>query len=266
MCHDAEVDEGAEAELQRLRARAYGPDADIHDDPRALRRLKELEDLQSAGDLPSAEEAGGDDAVAAEVTLPATAGEPGVDHEPATDPREGDDSPVEDAAPAKPRRRLGAKWVAAIWVASLIMVALIAGATALAAVPPPPTTTGARHIATLQESPAFVWPQFLGEEPADARGYEDFYGLTPIAADFSFMASSTDTCIALVPSAQLAPESRPDLLESIPGCGAGAFEATVQIVVRGELPPQLLSEFPEGTALQFVLDGSRVHVYSAAGE
>ena len=33
----------ASAELRALRERAYGPDADIRDDPRALRRLEELE-------------------------------------------------------------------------------------------------------------------------------------------------------------------------------------------------------------------------------
>src|ERR687897_460773 len=49
MCHDAGVDERAEAELQRLRARAYGPGADIHDDPLALRRLNELEEVHRAG-------------------------------------------------------------------------------------------------------------------------------------------------------------------------------------------------------------------------
>ncbi|HEX5858878.1 MAG TPA: hypothetical protein VFY91_12295 [Microbacterium sp.] len=260
------MDEGAEAELQRLRARAYGPGADIQKDPLALRRLNELERLRSADDPPSSEEASEDDGIGADESLQTTAGENGVDHEPEADPREDEDAPAEDGAPAKPRRRIGTKWVAAIWVVSLIVVALIAAATTRAAVPPAPLVTGARHIATLQESPAFVWPQFLGEEPPDSRGFEEFYGLTPVAADFSFTAGSTDTCIALVPSAQLAPESRPNLLQSIPGCGAGAFTATVQIVVRGELPPQLLSGFPEGTALQFVLDGSRVHVYSAAGD
>lgn len=39
------MDAAAHAELDALRRRAFGPDADIHDDPAALARLIELEDL-----------------------------------------------------------------------------------------------------------------------------------------------------------------------------------------------------------------------------
>src|SRR6478609_4784199 len=39
------MDAAARAELEVLRRRAFGPDADIHDDPAALARLIELEDL-----------------------------------------------------------------------------------------------------------------------------------------------------------------------------------------------------------------------------
>jgi len=39
------MDAAARAELEALRRRAFGPDADIHDDPAALERLIELEDL-----------------------------------------------------------------------------------------------------------------------------------------------------------------------------------------------------------------------------
>ncbi|WP_029145946.1 hypothetical protein [Microbacterium luticocti] len=45
------MDATARDELARLRARAYGPDADIADDPEALRRLRELE-AQSVPDRP----------------------------------------------------------------------------------------------------------------------------------------------------------------------------------------------------------------------
>ena len=48
VCHDAGVMERADAELQRLRARAYGPGADIRDDSLALQRLSELENLRRA--------------------------------------------------------------------------------------------------------------------------------------------------------------------------------------------------------------------------
>ena len=43
------MDAAARAELEALRRRAFGPDADIHDDPAALARLIELEDLARPG-------------------------------------------------------------------------------------------------------------------------------------------------------------------------------------------------------------------------
>ena len=39
-------------ELRMLRARAYGPDADIHDDAAALDRLRELEERAFITDRP----------------------------------------------------------------------------------------------------------------------------------------------------------------------------------------------------------------------
>lgn len=283
------MDERAEAELQRLRARAYGPGADIHDDPLALLRLNELEEVHRAGstrrsppqesalsgaEAPQEDRApdmGVDAERPPEGPPPARApGPPGPAQSPeAAEPEEPIEPSVADPPSAEPatakrrRRRLSTTWVAAGWAVSLIAVAIIAGAAALAAAPPAPTITGARHIATLQESPAFVWPRFFGEEPPDAHGYEDFFGMTPISASGMFTPSSTDACMVLVPSAQIAAESPSGQGQWFPGCSAGPFAATVQIVVRGDLPPELLSEFPEGTALQFVLDGSRVHVYSA---
>jgi hypothetical protein len=50
------------------------------------------------------------------------------------------------------------------------------------------------------------------------------------------------------------------------GCAAGKFPATVEILIDDEnlqnLPDELLDAFPEGTALQFVLDGDEVIVLS----
>ena len=75
---------------------------------------------------------------------------------------------------------------------------------------------------------------------------------------------STDACMVLIPAAQILPDSSSFQGRMFTGCAAGPFPATIQIIVRGELPPQLLERFPDETALQFVLDGSRIHVYDAA--
>jgi hypothetical protein len=79
-----------------------------------------------------------------------------------------------------------------------------------------------------------------------------------------FSSGPTDSCMILIPSEQIVSQSASFQSQILTGCGAGPFPATIQLVVRGELPPQLLEHFPQGTALQFVLDGERIHVYSAA--
>lgn len=43
-------------ELRALQARAYGPEADIAQDPTALRRLRELEERRRLGGAPEGEE------------------------------------------------------------------------------------------------------------------------------------------------------------------------------------------------------------------
>jgi hypothetical protein len=47
-------------------------------------------------------------------------------------------------------------------------------------------------------------------------------------------------------------------------CGAGSFPATASLSVGSLSPRDLRAEFPPGTALQFVLDDSMVHVYARA--
>jgi hypothetical protein len=263
------VDDAADAELRRLRARAYGPDADIHEDQQALQRLSELEDRRLAEPGAAAPDPG----AAARAVTAAEAGENGHTAEPPEPPglpeppKPQPDAEVGDpaAAPAAPvRRRLRRGWVAAVWAVSLIVVALLAVAIAGALAAPPPLAAGADHIATLEESPAFVWPEFFGPAPEDVHGYEEFYGLTPIWGSGVFASDSTDGCLTLVPLGGVGDDPNTFNGEIFSGCGAGPFPPTIQIAVRGNLPPELLERFPEGTALQFVFDDGRIHVYAAS--
>ncbi|MET0811994.1 MAG: hypothetical protein ABWY03_02995, partial [Microbacterium sp.] len=48
------------------------------------------------------------------------------------------------------------------------------------------------------------------------------------------------------------------------GCGAGSFAARVPVLISSGMPEQLLERFPVGTALEFVLDGERIGVFSDA--
>ena len=48
------------------------------------------------------------------------------------------------------------------------------------------------------------------------------------------------------------------------GCSAGEFPPTAGLVVTRSSPDELRERFPIGTALQFVAEGSEVHIYAKA--
>jgi hypothetical protein len=241
------VDDGSIAELRRLQLRAYAPDGDIQDDEAALRRLDELEHLRRAAALSPATDA--------------------LDLSPAVDASPGGDedlespaaAPAESHAPARGHRR---RWWALLWAASLIVVAAVVGATALSAAPRAPLAAGAHYVATLAEDPDFSWPTFLGDPQGDATGFRDFLGLTAVMVDGDLWGSRADKCLLLLTTEHVQPDTESYNGQIFSGCGAGAFPATVEMLVAADAPAPLFQRFPEGTALQFVLDGSRVDVYA----
>ncbi|RIJ43346.1 hypothetical protein DZF93_06845, partial [Clavibacter michiganensis subsp. insidiosus] len=48
--------------------------------------------------------------------------------------------------------------------------------------------------------------------------------------------------------------------DPVGGCAAGSFPARGVLTVTGDMPAELRDEFPEGTALEFVLEGGSVRV------
>lgn len=110
------MDDDARAELDALRRRAYGPDADIADDPEAGARLAQLEERARSARAPAATAAPDDPPHAdADPRRSDLDGEPAADYEPATgdesDPDETSasvDSPAAGTgrAPARHRRTL----------------------------------------------------------------------------------------------------------------------------------------------------------------
>lgn len=248
MCHDALVDDGSIAELRRLQLRAYAPDGDIQGDESALRRLEELEHLRRAAALTPAEDA--------------LDGSPAVD-----DSADGDEDlePPAASAPAEsvaPARGHGRRWWAVLWAASLIVVAVVVGGTALSAAPRAPLAAGAHYVATLAEDPDFTWPEFLGDPQGEATGFRDFLGLTAVMVDGGLWGARADKCLLLLTTEHVQPDTESYNGQIFSGCGAGAFPATVEMLVAADAPAPLLQRFPEGTALQFVLDGSRIDVYA----
>lgn len=282
------MDATADDELRELRARAYGPRADIASDPAAMRRLQELESARSAA---SSRRRPGDHAATADSGAGGDTAELRVVHPSADASREsgdmldrlGDESTWEETAspdaPSEAPERPGrlARWRVPLWVASVVLTAALAAAItyAFASIPPVSSSAGAPQIDTLRLSSArAVPPGWFGAE-GDAVSAE-FYGLTvfatPTWSSESGDRSSDDRCINVVPSDQL-PEWR-DYTETAwsfggqmySGCGMGVFPATAQVPLGEDAPDELLERYPTGTTLQFVLNGDSVGVFLDSSE
>lgn len=218
------ADESA-AELKALRLRAYGPDADIDDDPRALSRLRELE-ARAAG-VP------GPDAPAPAAAPPATER----------------DGPV---APRDVRASWWERHRALLWGGSLL-IAVLVGAAAGSVEPPP----GREQVAVLAEDGDGLWPeQMWGARPPDGVTFDEYLGLTAIASARDFGNGTNSTCLWVYDSESV------NFGLSAGSCTAGSAPASTTIAVTSQAPAALLEEFAEGTVLQFVRDDDRVIVYA----
>ncbi|OAH50343.1 hypothetical protein [Microbacterium oleivorans] len=243
-------------ELSTLRARAYGPAADIHLDPAAQQRLAELED--AARPVPHEADV----------------------EEPAVDPREEEDAaptataasavPVAEPSPPfwrRPRMRR------ALWIASVLAAASLAAGVTYAAVAfaPVPTSDGAAQIETLTPGAPVQIPDGFFGLVEGAPVYE-YRGLTLFVSSYGFgsgTGGASEHCFnavetALIPSPdEFNPESWGFDGNVWGGCSVGAFRATAVIPLRGPGAPD--ADLPEGRALQFVLDGDRIGVFLDRG-
>ena len=155
------MDDGVREELRRLRARAYGPGADISGDPAAYARLLVLEDLERteraepAAPAPEPSvSAGGDASVGAAPVDPASLEEL---------PDAEDERPRERAPLVRSKRTVWA------WALSLAIVAALASAATTVGVGfvPVAASVGAPQVATLTEDPGTQIPTVFGS-PAGA--------------------------------------------------------------------------------------------------
>ena|GEM_PF-364081 len=302
--------DSARDELRALRERAYGRDADIHDDPAALARLSELEEQAAAasaaviaatariatnggparstdpqiladapgaaargplpqarlsppplapdtvptnGDRPHSAPAGVDEPV----PLAATDGEtdaaalPAAPEDVAAD---GDDAAAEEdsaTAPARPwwRRRVPVLWAASVAAALLVGVGLTLLVQSLEA----------GRVGVLQVDPEADWPeQVWGGPTEDSLAFETFYGVSVLSQPQVTGDGTEGPVPCLIVFSGVG--DNPSYLGG--ACGAGPFPAQAALVVGRQAPSELRDRFPEGTALQFVLDGSQVHVYA----
>ncbi len=240
------MDEGAREELARLRARAYGPDADIDADPGAWARLRELEERERVGPaLVDTAPTGGRDEVAAS-----------VDSE-----EEDEEDPPERRPLVRSKRGVWA------WAVSLAVVtALASAATAVGlALVPVTGSADATQVDTLEPDPGADTPPVFGERTGAERAFRDYYGVTAFVGYAQVDATENRSpCIYLLDTDEVADDDVRGLRGNFVygGCGAGVFPATVEFVVADGMPPQFVERFPIGTSVQFVFDGENVGVFS----
>lgn len=282
------------AELRALRERAYGPDADIHDDPVAMQRLRELEDGERARPAPAVapdvdprrgrfdEEAGASrrverPAIPERVGHAASSGT-GDGSPDAADATSDPEAVASSAAPDSPYASSAAGADAgdvsgdegvAVPVPTATppwwrrrMPLLWAGSLVVAALLGGAAALSmqaiwAGQVAVLSEDADSTWPEgFFNPAPDGAAMFEDFFGLTPVRVPQQMgPGTALSTCLYVL----LAPSN--GMMGA--GCSAGTFPATAAIQVTEQSPAELRERFEPGTALQFVLDGSQVRVYAA---
>jgi hypothetical protein len=256
------MDEHSAAELRRLQLRAYGRDPDIAEDAAALARLADLEsrardDLRAAASAP-VEASTGSDAGDPDPSTPRA--------DPASEPGASDsDGPAEvpprttSIAPPRVRGRV----LGVAWAVSLVVVGLVVGLSTYAVTwsgSPTARAPGIHRVATLNADPGYRLPRTFADASAQFTAYGDFNGLTAVSAR-GWPGAGGETCLILIPTDGLGSGST--TIGSVrQGCAAGDFEATVTVEIGPDFPEDIRNTYPDGSALQFVLTGTRVLVYA----
>lgn len=293
-------------ELRLLRARAYGPDADILDDPEAMRRLRELEeqarlageasDPAASGAVASGSEAAGS-AAAGSAAAGSEAADPGAEDpraiaaatsagaaaDLAANARRGLEDAVHSGVAEAPGTRsddadtdasrtpdgvppadavqgpsptpapAGGPWwrrTRTLWIASVVLAAVVASAVTLAA-----STLSTGRVAVLAIDPDAEPPDGFFDQAGEGVVFEEFFGLTAVLAQQVWTRGEVLDCVFVRSAAG-------DAQMATGGCAGGGFPPTAAMVVTPSFPRELRERFPDGTALQFVVEGSEVHVYA----
>ena len=266
------MDEQTAAELRALRARAFGPEADIADDSSALQRLQELEAAARASE-PAPEPPAPTIAAAdvpdetADRAVEAAASAPAM--EPGHAPPEVRDAL--DAEPEAPRgltvaarrfvSRLTPRRVVALWIASLAVAVIVAATTSWAVTRR--VQADPLQVASLGAIAGAPLPAFLsGAQDIESTVHADFHGLSAVAITSGgwMQQGANDVCLYVVPTVAISSDSESLGGPVYYGCGASPFPASVEFSVTEEAPAELREAFPVGSVLQFALQGNEVVV------
>ena len=239
-----------EEELRILRARVYGPDADV--DPEAIRRLHELE----AARRPRVSVAG---VTAAGVTVTE---EP--DSVAVVPISEKATTPVEPAEPLSReilrRVKNARRSTLLIAVSVIVFVALvIAALTVVQRVQSDPLQSGAEQVARLSVDPSFRTPDMFRGGPngdIETQGFQQFHGLRAIVTASGFFGARTDSpCMGVYPDSAIeSPEANSFSGPLIGGCQMGGFPAIATFASDLDGFPEELVEAYPGYGFQFVYD------------
>ena len=271
-----EFDTAIHDELRSLRERAYGPAADIDQDPAAAQRLRELEARAAVADaatpraqpeptpprraepVPSAPPTATPAPPQVAAAAPAPAETPVAEPEPAANA---------EAKHPDPAPRLS-RVTKALWALSVVAAAAAAAAVTFSLTYITPVSMGgATQVASLDETTAItVPPGFMGAGQS-SRVFE-YLGYTVFEAigTFSYTPSQSTDCFVVMATAAIPEDFDPQQGWSYDspmysGCRAGAYPAITQFVVDSSAPEATRARFPDGTALRFVFDGDTVGVF-----
>ncbi|KAA9089063.1 hypothetical protein [Microbacterium radiodurans] len=256
------MDDGVTAELRALRARAYGPDADIAADPVATSRLAELE---------AADRAAAAAALRPREPEPEPEPEPEVVDEVAalfpepvgSTPDAREDAPADErTATPRPPKRLLLTWAGSLALVAVLAVAVTSFTTARSAATATtlPDDAQITHVTTLLPTGADVPDGLQDFSDGPARSFETFFGVETIEVSVPWLPGDS-TCILLMSTEQRDENSSNSWSGYGQGCSAGAFPASLSFVVADEHPEQLRERYPVGTALQFVARETGVDVF-----
>jgi hypothetical protein len=259
------VDVAPNDELRRLRERAYGPGADIHDDAEALARLHELEVAQRLAEppLPAAMDPMLDPAPDGEAD---PASDPESDHAPdrralddapvppGGDPQEGEpDATAQDDRPARLSRRT--RW---LWAGS-VAAALIVGAGLTMAT----SSVAGGRVAVLAEDEPSAWPaNMFGDAQEGSQIFQPFHGVRALVVQNAWGNSDTGLSCVFVVRAEGEDDAAPTTEILTTGCGDAGFAPTASFEVTDASPDELRDRFGVGTGLRIVIEGDEAHVFA----
>lgn len=214
-------------ELTRLRARAYGREADIQADPDALRRLDELENATGEASSPG------------ELQAPSTEEEPAAiaqhDAEPA--PSRG----------SRSRFRLSRRTLAGVWISSVVLAGIGGGVLGAAVAERDPSV-----ITVLSEAQELGVPtDMVSADFADPIRFQDYLGLHVIA--YTMTPSDDDAAQACMAVGDSTGGARG-------GCLPEALDAIAVIEVSAGSPQPLRERHPVGSVIQFTHVGDHIEV------